>query len=88
MDHGPCRSHRYSYANVIEALQARNGALPVPVQLGDGALPVPVQLGDDAPPARDPAATGDTGAEQPSRELASSLPASGGFQPHAERSAS
>jgi ribonuclease HII len=66
MDHGPCRSHRYSYANVIEALRARAGALPVP------AL----------------AAAGDTGSELPSRALASPLPAGGGFQPHAERSAS
>jgi ribonuclease HII len=28
--HGPCRSHRYSYANVIEAVRARDGALPAP----------------------------------------------------------
>ncbi len=110
MDHGPCRSHRYSYANVIEALQARNGAppapaadlggaLPVPGEDLGGALPVPgedlddaprvpVQPGDDALPARGLVATGDTGAEQPSRTLASSLNASGGYQPHAERSAS
>jgi len=66
MDHGPCRSHRYSYANVIEAVRARGGAGPAP-----GLV-----------------AAGDTGMELPSRALASPLPAGGGFQPHAERSAS
>jgi hypothetical protein len=30
MDHGPCPSHRHSYANVIEAVRARGGSAPVP----------------------------------------------------------
>jgi ribonuclease HII len=72
MDHGPCESHRYSYANVTEAVRARAGLPPVP----------------------GPAAAGDTEddgnaeAELPPRALATPEPAGGGFQPHAERSAS
>jgi ribonuclease HII len=49
MDHGPCGSHRYSYANVTEALRARGAALPV--------------LG--AAQAGDTEAEGDTDAELP-----------------------
>ena len=29
MDHGPCPSHRYSYVNVIDAVRARGGQVPV-----------------------------------------------------------
>jgi ribonuclease HII len=48
MDHGPCPSHRYSYANVIEAVRARGGSAPT-----RGLPPRPAR--DPAPgPAGDP----------------------------------
>jgi ribonuclease HII len=72
MDHGPSPSHRYSYANVMEAVRARGGVphVPGPAAAGDTE--------DD----------GNAEAELPPRALAIPEPAGGGLQPHAERSAS
>ena len=50
MEHGPCRSHRYSYANVIEALRARGGAMPVPgTVMPQQPAPEEIPTGEAAP---------------------------------------
>jgi ribonuclease HII len=78
MDHGPCPSHRHSYANVVEAVRARGGSAPFPgLHLDPAGGAALGQAGDAArSPAMDLALApaGDTGAELavPAIDLASS----------------
>ena len=81
-EHGPCRSHRYSYANVIEVQRARDGALPVPAPApaGDtGAERPSCALVSSVP--TEVLSTGSL----PTEPLG---PMDEEYQPHAERSAS
>jgi ribonuclease HII len=73
MAHGPCPTHRYSYANVIEALRARGGAMPAPgavapEQPSPEEEPGPDEAGPEPVVPAQPAA-GDTERELESRSI-------------------